>query len=64
MRRLVGTIAEVGRGKLSIKEVEKFLMVKSDIPAKLTAPPSGLFLERVFYPGDTPLQTLEPTLNI
>lgn len=64
VRRLVGTIAEVGRGKLSIKEVEKFLTVKSDIPAKLTAPPSGLFLERVFYPGDTPLQTLEPTLNI
>ncbi|MBI3260602.1 MAG: tRNA pseudouridine(38-40) synthase TruA [Ignavibacteriae bacterium] len=64
VRRLVGTIAEVGRGKLSINQIEHFLNVKSDIPAKLTAPPSGLFLERVFYPGDTPLQTLEPTLNI
>jgi tRNA pseudouridine38-40 synthase len=64
VRRLVGTIAEVGRGKLSINQIEHFLRVQSDIPAKLTAPPSGLFLERVFYQGDIPLQTLEPTLNV
>jgi len=64
VRRLVGTIAEVGRGKLSIQEVEKYLRTYSNEPARLTSPPSGLFLERVYYPGDEMLQHLEPTINV
>ena len=29
------------------------LAAESDAPARLTAPPSGLFLERVFYKRDS-----------
>ena len=64
VRQVVGVIAEVGRGKLSLDEVEHFLQVKSDAPAKLTAPPSGLFLERVYYKGDKKAHELRPVMNI
>ncbi|MGE0077218.1 MAG: tRNA pseudouridine(38-40) synthase TruA [Bacteroidales bacterium] len=52
VRRIVGTLVEVGKGNLSSNEIEKFFKQYSDIPAKLTAPPSGLYLEKVYYPGD------------
>jgi tRNA pseudouridine38-40 synthase len=52
VRRVVGVLAEVGRGKLGARDVRSFLEARSDVPARFTAPPSGLFLERVFYPGD------------
>ncbi len=64
VRQMVGVIAEVGRGKLSLHQAEKFLSSPSDQPAKLTAPPSGLFLERVYYEGDEKLQRLEPVMTI
>jgi tRNA pseudouridine38-40 synthase len=54
VRRLVGTIAEIGRGKLSPMAIDNFLKKPSAIPAKLTAPPSGLFLEKVCYHQDNP----------
>jgi tRNA pseudouridine38-40 synthase len=52
VRRIVGVLAEVGRGGLEVRQVESLLDRDSDVPARLTAPPSGLFLERVFYEGD------------
>ena len=52
VRRMVGVIVEVGRGGLKIEEVDDFLREPSATPARLTAPASGLFLERVFYDGD------------
>jgi tRNA pseudouridine38-40 synthase len=52
VRRVVGVLAEVGRGSLTAAEVKAFLNEKSDAPARLTAPPSGLFLERVYYKGE------------
>ncbi|MBI5475317.1 MAG: tRNA pseudouridine(38-40) synthase TruA [Ignavibacteriales bacterium] len=64
VRQLVGVMAEVGRGKLSVSDIGILLSEKSDEPAKLTAPPSGLFLERVYYAGDKRLSVLEPTINI
>jgi tRNA pseudouridine38-40 synthase len=64
VRRLVGVIAEVGRGGLTPKDAERFLRARSDVPAKLTAPPSGLFLERVLYEGDAPPGPPRPVLNL
>ncbi len=64
VRQMVGVLAEVGRGKMTAKEIQQFLQSKSDIPAKFTAPPSGLFLERVYYRGDERLDSLEPVLKI
>ena len=52
VRRMVGVLVEVGRGGLVQQDVERFLLEPSATPAKLTAPSSGLFLERVFYEGD------------
>jgi tRNA pseudouridine38-40 synthase len=49
VRRLAGTLVEVGRGNLDAAGVEKLLREKSAEPAKWTAPPSGLFLEKVVY---------------
>jgi tRNA U38,U39,U40 pseudouridine synthase TruA len=33
-------------------------------PAAWTAPPSGLFLERVLYPGDRPPEGREPAFPV
>ena len=52
VRRMVGVLVEVGRGGLTVDTVEGFLREPSSTPATLTAPSSGLFLERVFYEGD------------
>lgn len=52
VRRITGMLAEVGRGNLTFDGFERLLKFHSDAPAKFTAPPSGLYLERVLYPGD------------
>jgi tRNA pseudouridine38-40 synthase len=52
VRRIVGVLVEVGRGGLEVDDVSRFLLEASPVPARLTAPASGLFLERVSYDGD------------
>ena len=52
VRRVVGVLVEVGRGGLTASETAAMLTKASKVPARLTAPASGLFLERVYYPGD------------
>jgi tRNA pseudouridine38-40 synthase len=52
VRRLVGVIVEVGRGGLTVDEAAGMLTSSSDLPARLTAPASGLFLEQVLYEGE------------
>ncbi|MEW6321111.1 MAG: tRNA pseudouridine(38-40) synthase TruA [Acidobacteriota bacterium] len=52
VRRMVGVIVEAGRGGLAAGEISRFLREPSGTPARLTAPASGLFLERVYYEGD------------
>lgn len=49
VRRLTGTLVEVGRGNLAKADVDRLLKERSAGPAKWTAPPSGLFLEKVTY---------------
>jgi tRNA pseudouridine38-40 synthase len=49
VRRLVGVIVEVGRGGLTVEVAAAMLDTKSPVPARLTAPASGLFLEEVTY---------------
>jgi len=51
-RRVVGILVEVGRGSLQRGDVEALLRGPSELPARFTAPPSGLFLEQVLYEGD------------
>lgn len=64
VRRMVGVLVEVGRGHLTADDITQMLTEASDTPARHTAPPSGLFLERVYYPGDTHIQSLHPVLPL
>jgi len=64
VRRIVGCLVEVGRGKLSVSDIENFLDNISNEPAKYTAPPSGLFLEQVIYKGDKIRKELTPVINL
>ena len=52
VRRIVGVLVEVGRGGIEPATAAAWLRERSDAPARLTAPASGLFLSRVFYRGD------------
>ena len=54
VRRIVGMLAEVGRGNTTYDAFERLLRFESNVPAQFTAPPSGLFLEKVLYKGDSP----------
>lgn len=49
VRRLVGILVACGKGDLSPQQVEQLLTNESPLPAQLTAPAAGLFLERVDY---------------
>src|SRR5262249_21609560 len=53
VRRLVGVLSAVGQGQLDARDVASMLESESDLPGKLTAPASGLFLESVIYRGDS-----------
>ena len=70
VRRIVGVLVDAGQGGLTPAEVASLLSSASDLPPKLTAPASGLFLERVFYDASekqgppvpaTPLRICGPT---
>jgi tRNA pseudouridine38-40 synthase len=52
VRRIVGVLVEVGNGGMPRAEAARLLHEPSPVVARLTAPASGLFLERVFYPDD------------
>jgi tRNA pseudouridine38-40 synthase len=59
VRRIVGTLVEIGAGRLDPEDLgalsrETRLARSAGTPAEWTAPPSGLFLERVLYPAMRP----------
>jgi tRNA pseudouridine38-40 synthase len=67
VRRVTGALVRCGAGKLDLETFADLLAADSALPARpgraprpaeWTAPPSGLFLERVLYPGDPPLPPL------
>jgi tRNA pseudouridine38-40 synthase len=60
VRRLVGVLAEVGRGGMEPSDAASLVSSPSGLPARFTAPASGLFLERVYYEGDVRDAELEP----
>jgi len=57
VRRIVGVLAEVGRGNLEPQRVNH--LTAAEI-ARWTAPPSGLFLEYVRYPNEAPPGSILP----
>ena len=64
VRRIVGILVEVGRGNKNENDILNYLSQKSAEPAKFTAPPSGLFLEKVLYEGDRLTEELSGIVKI
>lgn len=50
VRAVVGTLVEVGRGKLSADDFEAIIVAKDRSAAGTSAPPQGLFLHEIVYP--------------
>jgi tRNA pseudouridine38-40 synthase len=63
VRRLTGALVEVGRRNLTVEGFAALLENYSNEPAAWTAPPSGLFLERVLYTGDHAPSILTPAFH-
>lgn len=61
VRRIVGVLVETGRGNLRPQSVDR---LEAAAIARWTAPPSGLFLEYVRYPGDPPPGPLIPAFAL
>jgi tRNA pseudouridine38-40 synthase len=61
---MTGVLVEVGRGKLTPADVASYFKIKTDVPAKLTAPPSGLFLEKVYYKNEEISYETKPIISI
>lgn len=68
VRRVVGTLVEIGAGRATRADLAALLagrtIADGNAPAAWTAPPSGLFLERVVYPGEPPLGPLGPAIAV
>jgi tRNA pseudouridine38-40 synthase len=64
VRRMVGVMVDVGIGRTTLEQAASFLRVESGIPATLTAPASGLFLERVYYRGETRRPPLRGCIDV
>ena len=63
VRRIVGVTVEVGRGNFTMNDITKMLNSFSEVPARFTAPPSGLYLEKVLYDGDK-LPEIKPPISL
>lgn len=64
VRRLVGMLVEVGRGNSSVRDFGDLIDSRSNVPAQFTAPPSGLFLEKVLFRGDAPPDNRQAVLRL
>jgi tRNA pseudouridine38-40 synthase len=64
VRRMVGVLVEAGRGSLPPGGMAELLSGDTSYAAKHTAPPSGLFLERVYYPGQHRLSGVQPVFPV
>jgi tRNA pseudouridine38-40 synthase len=52
VRAIVGTLLEVGKGKISVADFEKIILSRNRKEAGAQAPAEGLFLVEVGYPSD------------
>ena len=66
VRRVVGSLVRVATGELPERDFEALVREggRGDSTAAFTAPPSGLFLERVVYAGDPPLPKLAAAVPV
>lgn len=50
VRAVVGTLVDVGRGKVSVEDVERIISQKNRCAAGTSMPPQALFLWNIVYP--------------
>jgi tRNA pseudouridine38-40 synthase len=50
VRKIVGTILMIGKGKIELEEFKQIVTEKKDFRIHYLAPPNGLFLSKVKYP--------------
>jgi len=66
VRYLVGTMVDIGMGKRGLEDLSELLSGSERVRTSNPAPPQGLFLHRVRYPGDPehpPIPVLTGTLT-
>jgi tRNA pseudouridine38-40 synthase len=63
VRRIVGNLVEIGRGNISIQSFQNYLRNIEKPNDTYTAPPSGLFLERIYYSKNEKESNLKPAIN-
>jgi tRNA pseudouridine38-40 synthase len=64
VRRMVGVMVDVGTGGTTLDQAASFLTEDSSVPARLTAPASGLFLERVYYRHESRRPALRGLIDV
>ncbi len=57
VRAIVGTLVDVGHGKRFPESISEILAATNRVEAGFAAPPHGLMLEHVSYPGDSPAKS-------
>lgn len=50
VRAIVGTLMEIGKGKLIVEDMQQIIEAKDRSRAGFSVPAQGLFLERIIYP--------------
>jgi len=53
VRAIVGTLMEIGKGKLKVEDMQIIIEAKDRSRAGFSVPAQGLFLERIIYPFNT-----------
>ncbi|USS92982.1 tRNA pseudouridine(38-40) synthase TruA [Fructilactobacillus ixorae] len=54
VRIMTAVLVEIGMKKRPVDDIQRLLAVQDRQQARLTMPAHGLFLKRVYYPGDDP----------
>jgi tRNA pseudouridine38-40 synthase len=52
VRAIVGTLLEIGKGRMELSGMEKIILAKNRSDAGFSVPAHGLFLEKVIYPDE------------
>jgi tRNA pseudouridine38-40 synthase len=53
VRKIVGTLIEVGKGRLAVSDIPKILEMRDRASSGPTVPPEGLYLVSLEYPDPT-----------
>ncbi|ANZ57953.1 tRNA pseudouridine(38-40) synthase TruA [Fructilactobacillus lindneri] len=59
IRIMVAVLVEIGMGKRPVHDIQRLLKVKDRQQARLTMPANGLYLKKVYYPGDDPKHSMK-----